>query len=108
MSEQTDALNRLAREKGIAVDGPSPALPGLEDEAGRPDLPQVKLPRGGKQLRTFAMEIGAIVGANGLFGRDGTPVAISLRSGRIEDMNAHRLRSYVEDQLVTYEEQYAK
>jgi hypothetical protein len=108
MSEQSDALNKIAREKGIAVDGPAPALPGLENDADRPDLPQVKLPRAGRQLRQFAREIGAIVGANGLFRRETTPVTIDPESGRIEDMNAQRLRTYVEDQLVTFEEQYTK
>lgn len=108
MSEQSDALNNLARKKGLSIDGPAPALPGLENEADRPDLPHVRLPRGGKQLRQFAKEIGAVVGANGLFRRESTPVTIDPESGRIEDMNAQRLRSYVEDQLVTFEEVYMK
>src|ERR1043166_2166821 len=104
MSEQSDALSKTVRGKGIHLDGPNPPLPGMEDDAGRPDLPQVKLPRGGKQLRMFAKEVGAIVGANGLFRREAVPVTIDPESGRIEDMNAQRLRSYVEDQLITYEE----
>lgn len=108
MSEQSDALNKKAREKGIAVDGPTPALPGLENDADRPDLPMVKLPRGGRQLRYFAKEIGSIIGANGLFRRETVPVTIDPETGRIEDMTAQRLRSYVEDQLVCYEEQFTK
>ena len=108
MSEQSDALNKLARERGIS-DSPSHALPGLvEDEAFRPDLPKVKLPRGGRQLRSFAREIGAIVGKNGLFRRESVPVTINPENGHIEDMTAQRLRSYVEDELVCYEEQFTK
>jgi hypothetical protein len=108
MSEQSDALNKIVRERGVHVDGPSPALPGLEHEAGRPELPHVKLPRSGKQLRSFAKEIGAIVGANGLFRRESVPVTIDPETSRIEDMGAARFRSYVEDQLVTFEEQYSR
>lgn len=107
-SEQSEALNRLAREKGVSVDGPSPPLPGLENDASRPDLPHIKLPRGGRQLIQFAKEIGAVIGANGLYRRESTPVTIDPETGRIEDMSAQRLRSYVETQVVCYEESYAK
>jgi hypothetical protein len=108
MSEQSDALNKTAREKGVSVDGPSPALPGLENDADRPALPHVKLPRSGRQLNQFAREVGAVIGANGLFRRETTPVAIDPETGRIEDMGAQRLRSYVETQLVCFEEQFTK
>ncbi|CAN5459739.1 hypothetical protein BH20VER3_BH20VER3_00660 [soil metagenome] len=108
MSEQTDALNRAVREKGISIDGPRPALPGLENEADRPDLPKVKLPRGGRRLNEFAGEVGAIVGANGLFRREAVPVTVDREHGRIEDMGPSRFRSYVENQMVCYEEQFTK
>lgn len=108
MSEQSDALNRAARGKGIDV-GPAPALPGLENEADRPDLPHIKLPRGGgRLLEGFAREVGHVIGANGLFRRETTPVTIDPESGRIEDMDAQRLRTYVERQAVCYEEQYTR
>lgn len=102
MSEQADALNKIARERGVPVDSPSPALPGLEAEAGRPDLPWVQLPRNGTQLRGFSQQIGAIVGANGLFRRELVPVTIDPESGRIEDMDAERFQTYVENQLVPW------
>jgi len=109
MSEQSDALNRIAREKGIAVDGGAPALPGLENEASRPDLPQIKLPRGGgRLLEAFAREVGHVIGANGLYRRETTPVTIDPESGRIEDMDAQRLRTYVDRQAVCFEEQYTR
>lgn len=109
MSEQSDALNKKVREKGIHVEGPSPALPGLENEAGRPELPKVKLPRGGgRPLNSFAKEIGAIIGANGLFRRESVPVTINPESGFLEDMTAQRLRTYVQSQAICYEEEFAR
>jgi hypothetical protein len=108
MSEQSDALNKTAREKGVAVDGPTNALPGLENEAARPDLPHIKLPRGGRQLNQFAKEVGSVIGANGLFRRETLPVTIDPETGRIEDMTAQHLRSYVETQVVCFEEQFTK
>jgi hypothetical protein len=86
----------------LPIDTPSPALPGLEEEAGRPDLPWVQLPRDGVQLRGFSQKIGAIVGANGLFRRELVPVTIDPESGRIEDMDAERFQTYVENQLVPF------
>lgn len=108
MSEQSDALQKKVREKGIPVEGPSPALPGLEHDAARPDLPHIQLPRGGRQLIQFAREVGAVIGANGVFRRETTPVTIDPESGRVEDMDAQRLRSYVETQAVCYEEQFTR
>lgn len=109
MSEQSDALNKAVRERGISIDGPAPALPGLEGEADRPDLPHIKLPRGGgRRVEEFAKEVARVVGANGLFRRETTPVTIDPESGRIEDMYAQRLRTYVDRQAVCYEEQYTK
>lgn len=109
MSEQSDALNRTAREKGVQVDGPAPALPGLENEADRPDLPHIKLPRGGgRRLHEFAREVAAVIGANGLFRRETVPVTIDPETGRIEDMDPQRLRTYVDRQAVCYEEGFSK
>src|ERR1700736_5865392 len=102
MSEQSDALNKIARKRGVPIDAPSPALPGLEQEVGRPDLPWVKLPRAGRQLWDFAKEVGAIVGANGVFRRESVPVIVDHETGRIEDMDPHRFRAYVETQMVCY------
>src|SRR5947207_2649525 len=105
MSEQSDALNKMAREKGVPIDGPAPALPGMENEAGRPDLPYVKYPDGyDRVLDDFAREIGQVIGANGLFRRETVPVTIDPETGRIEDMNAQRLRTYVDRQVYCYDE----
>jgi hypothetical protein len=101
MSEQADALNKVARERGVPVDSAPPALPGMEPE-GRPDLPWVQLPRNGTQLRPFSQNIGAIVGANGLYRRELVPVTIDPESGRIEDMDPERFQTYVENQLVPF------
>lgn len=108
MSEQSDALNNSVRSKGIDVGGANPALPGMESEAGRPDLPKVQLPRGGRSITAFAREIGAIVGANGLFRREAVPVTINPESGYLEDMMAQRFRSYVQDHALCYEQTFAK
>src|SRR5437868_662215 len=110
MSEQSDALNRAARDKGIAVDGPSPPLPGLESEADRPELPLIKLPRPGtgRTVEEFAREVGQVIGANGLFRRETTPVTIDPESGRIEDMDAQRLRTYVDRQAFCFVEAFSK
>lgn len=105
MSDQSDALNRAVREKGVAVDGPNPPLPGLENDAERPDLPHVKYPDGwGRVLDDFAREVGQVIGANGLYRREAVPVTINPESGMLEDMNAQRLRTYVERQVFCYDE----
>ena len=105
MSEQSDALNKTVRDKGIAVEGPMPALPGLEDDAARPDLPQVKYPDGwGRVLDDFAKDIGQVIGANGLYRRESVPVTINPETGFLEDMTAQRLRTYVERQVFCYDD----
>lgn len=109
MSEQSDALNKTVRNKGIDVGGPNPPLPGMEKEAGRPDLPKVQLPRGGgRSLEAFARELGAIVGANGLFRRGEVPVTINPETGLLEDMAAQRFRTYVQSQALLFEQTFAK
>lgn len=108
MSEQSEALNKVVRERGGHVDSPAPALPGMEDEVGRPNLPWVLLPRDGHLLRPFTHEVGQIVGANGMFRRESTPVVIDPESGRIEDMDPHRFRSYVENQMICYVQGFAR
>jgi hypothetical protein len=109
MSEQSDALNKKVREKGIHVDGPNPPLPGMEDDAGRPELPKVQLPRGGgRSLQAFARELGAIVGANGLFRREEVPVTINPEKGHLEDMAPQRFRTYVQSQALLYEQTFQK
>jgi hypothetical protein len=110
MSEQSDALNRVTREKGVVSDDPSPPLPGLENEADRPDLPKIKLPRPGtgRTVEEFAREVGQVIGANGLFRRETTPVTIDPESGRIEDMDAQRLRTYTDRQAFCFVEAVSK
>lgn len=104
MSKQSDALNKTARDKGISVDGPAPPLPGMEAEAGRPELPLIMLPRPGTgmTIEKFAREVGHVLGANGLYRRETTPVTIDPESGRIEDMDAQRLRSYTDKQAMCF------
>jgi hypothetical protein len=109
MSEQSDALNSLVRGKGIDVGGRNPPLPGMEGEVGRPDLPKVQLPRGGgRSIEAFARELGAIVGANGLFRRDSVPVTINPETGYLEDMTSQRFRSYVQSHALCFEQTFAK
>lgn len=100
MSEQSDALNRVAREKGIQLDGGQSSERGNRD--GLPPLPWILLPRAGEQALTFAEEVGFIVGANGLYRRDAVPVTIEKETGRVEEMDSQRFRTYVESQLVPY------
>lgn len=106
MSEQSDALNKLAREKGLTL-AETQRVAGLE-EPGRPGLPYVKLPRDGQQLWHFAKEVGAIVAANGVFRRESVPVLIDPETGRIEDMSPYRFRAHVETQMVCYTESFSK
>lgn len=86
MSDQSDAFNRLAIERGIITAPPA-------------ELPKIPLPRNGVLISDFARQVGKVVGANGLFRRDSTPVTINPENGRIEAMGADRLRSYVESHL---------
>src|SRR3954471_22047977 len=93
MSEQSDALNALCRARGIISDPPEP-------------LPAVLLPRQGVQLLVFAQKVGEIVGANGVFRREMTPVTINPETGRIEGIEPDRWRTYVERHLVPCVERY--
>lgn len=105
MSDQSDALNKIVREKGVSVSGPNPPLPGMENDADRPDLPHVKYPDGwGRVLDDFAREVGQVIGANGLYRREAVPVTIDPETGRIEDMGPQRLRTYVDRQVFCYDE----
>lgn len=108
MSEQSDALNKLAREKGIQVDSPVQPLPGFETSTDRPELPLVPLPRGGHVLRDFSKAVGAIVSQNGVYRREAVPVTIDRESGRIEDMDSVRFQSYVENQMYCYVERFSR
>jgi hypothetical protein len=108
MSDQSDAFNKLMREQGILVDGAAPAAPGIEENAGRPDLPYVKLPRDGHLISSFAKDVGAVLTANGLFRRENIPVIVDLETGRMEDMTPHRFRPYVETRLLCYREHFTK
>ena len=100
MSEQSDALNKLAREKGILRDSSPPD----GSTGGRPqtDLPWVALPRFGEQMLPFASEVSRILGANGMYRRGAIPVTIDPETGAIEDMDAQRFRTYAERELVAY------
>jgi hypothetical protein len=51
---------------------------------------------------SFAENVGAIVGANGLFRRDSAPVTINPETGRLEDMDAARFQTYVESHLTAF------
>jgi hypothetical protein len=93
VSDQSDALNALCRARGIISDPPEP-------------LPFVLLPRNGVQLLDFAKKVGAIVGANGVFRREMTPVTIDPETGRIEGIEPDRWRTYVERHLVPCVERF--
>lgn len=102
MSEQSDALNRAVRERGIPI-GDARPLGALSEAMGdRDTLPLVPLPRTGEQMISFASNVGGIVGANGLYRRDSAPVTIDPETGRVEEMDAARFRSYVESHLVPF------
>src|ERR1017187_2253679 len=105
MSEQSDALNRTARERGVIIadDVMPPAVPpgaGGAESAGR-DLPRMLLPRNGQQISSFASKLSAIIGANGMFQRSAIPVTIDTESGAIAIMDAPRFQSYVESHAKT-------
>lgn len=93
MSDQSDALNRLARERGIISDPPE-------------TLPYVLLPRHGVQLLHFAEQVGKVVGANGVFRREATPVTIDPETGRIDGIEPDRWRTYVERHLIPCVERF--
>lgn len=102
MTIQSDALNNLARARGIPLGvippAPSPS-PAIVD---RSDLPLIPLPRAGEQMISFAENVGAVVGANGVFRRDSSPVTIDPETGRVEEMDAARFQSYVESHLTPF------
>jgi hypothetical protein len=105
LSEQSDALNRTARERGVllADDVMISAVPpgaGAAESVGR-DLPRVLLPRNGQQISSFASKLSAIIGANGMFARSAIPVTIDPESGSIAIMDAPRFQSYVESHAKT-------
>jgi hypothetical protein len=104
MSEQSDALNKTARERGVIIDDVmTPAVPpgaAGAKSVGR-DLPRVLLPRNGQQISSFASKLSAIIGANGMFQRSAIPVTIDPESGAIAIMDAPRFQSYVESHAKT-------
>jgi hypothetical protein len=109
MSEQSDALNKFARDrlgaKADASAGGAPHLTVLGDQAATETEPQitwVRLPADGYQLSEFAREVGRIAKTNGVFRRDRIPVTVDYESGDIVEMSAERFRTYVERQMVTY------
>jgi hypothetical protein len=101
VSEQSDALNRVAREKGVSLGQTHGDDVDPKDARGA-TLPWVSLPRAGEQLVYFAEEVGLIVGANGLYRRDSVPVTIEPETGRVEEMDSERFRTYIETQLVPF------
>ena len=110
MSEQSDGLNKLVRERGVPIDNPAlPPLPGIEEgPGGHPELPYVKLPRDGRQVWHFAKEVGAIVSRYDVFRRETVPVLVDPETGHIEDISPHRFRTFVETQMVCYTESFSK
>ena len=64
MSDQADALNKLALQSGLIGQPPAAPPRAVDDgEDGRPDLPWVQLPVDGRQAWAFANDLGNIVKA---------------------------------------------
>ncbi|HEX7517776.1 MAG TPA: hypothetical protein VF345_10890 [Chthoniobacterales bacterium] len=89
MSDQSDALNKLARDRGIIPDIP-------------PELEYLRAPRRGEQLISFSKKVGEILNMNGLYRRGATPVTIDPETGHVEAMQPDRFRSYLERHIVPY------
>ncbi len=124
MSEQSKALNKLAIDSGVLVQQ-SHVTPELdESDPQRPGLPWVQLPVDGRINNDFNRDVGAILSpqtsadmfarfaGKGLFRYKGRIVTVGVHeiTGRIEieEMTAHRFRSWVEEHMICYRHMFSK
>lgn len=107
MSNQADALNKVALEAGlIPAPAPGVVLDAEGQPADRPELPWILLPGDGRSGVDFHTEMGMQLRERGLYRYKGrlVTVAVDETTGRaeIEDMDAHRFRDWVEHYLVCF------
>jgi hypothetical protein len=108
--DQRNAANDFARRKlGPEVDAAAAATTGFKvkpDGEGKGEKgdsrPWIELPGDGRQVSEFAREVGAILADEEIFIREGYPVTIDTKKGRIEVLDAEDFRSYIEQFMVPY------
>ena len=99
MSEQGDALNRMAREAGLPVK----VLRLVEQGGGAGDDGVVELPAVeiSQVISKMAAEVGRVLCGNGIFIRNRSVHTIDGK-GRLEDMDALRFRTYCDDHMLVF------
>ncbi|MEI6035791.1 MAG: hypothetical protein WCS65_16115 [Verrucomicrobiae bacterium] len=101
MSEQTDAVNAVLRERGVLP----PAVAVAEQPDGKKaeeNFPRIMLPGKNRTVNNFFREVGAVLCTNGVFLRDQVPVVLNKKRMRIEEMSSKALRSYVDNHAILY------
>jgi hypothetical protein len=101
MSEQSDAVNKVLRERGVAVPPPEPSVADGEVKDERA-LPTIELMRAGRRLSDLARGAGGICAAANVFRREAMAVTVSEDVGLIEPLDADRFRTFLEEHALTY------
>ncbi|MDR1304275.1 MAG: hypothetical protein LBK76_03530 [Verrucomicrobiales bacterium] len=107
MSEQSDAVNKVLRERGVAVPSPEPSVTDGEVKDERA-LPTIELIRAGRRLSDFAREAGGICAAVNVFRRETAAVTVNEDIGLMEPLDADRFRTFLEEHALTYFLKYDK
>jgi hypothetical protein len=102
MSEQSDAVNRTLRERGVEIPVTPPLLPADDEDKNKRELPPIELVREGRRLADFAADAGRVCKGAGVFRREVVPVTINEETALMEAMDADRFRSYLEDRALTF------
>ena len=112
MSEQSEALMRVAVEGGLVEQPSLPAMGVLDETEERPDSPWVALPVDGRQVSGFARELGAILGDKGFYRFKNRLVRVEVNAltGRPETLpvTPHGFRSDVEKYLTCFREAHSR
>lgn len=87
----------MVAESSKRSDLPKP----LNLPVGPDGLPEVELPRDGRKLSEFALDVGAVMARNGVFLQDGEPVVLQPFTDRMEPLTPACFRTYAEKNLTT-------
>jgi len=108
--DQRKAANEFARRKiGAEVDAAAHAVSGFrvkEDGEGKGNAgdsrPWIELPGDGRQVSEFARDCGKILADEEVFVRDGYPVTVDIKRGRIDVLAPEDFRSFVESYMIPF------
>lgn len=108
--DQRKAANKFAREKiGAEVDAAAAATSGFRvkqdgegDGKAGDSRPWIELPGDGRRVSDFAKECGQILSDEEVFVREGYPVTVDVKRGRIDVLTAEDFRSFVENYMVPF------